>query len=253
MVPPVTGSPVETGAARRRELGACLRSYRQLIGPAEVGLPADGRRRTPGLRREEVAALSGVGLSWYTWLEQGRVVASDHVLDAVGRVLRLDDVAREHLRALCTADPDPAPVDAAVFAPLLQSWPDSPAVLLDHRLDMVAGNGSWTRRFGDPRDSDAEHRHVLVPLAGAGEDRLVRSVATQFRMAGNRHAGDPRIAQVRDLLHEEVPHLAPVWDCRGIGAFDAPPVRLDGRPAVAHLLRPAGADRAAVLVLAAAS
>jgi hypothetical protein len=55
-------------AARRRELGACLRAYRQMIGPAEVGLPGGARRRTPGLRREEVASLAGVGLSWYTWL-----------------------------------------------------------------------------------------------------------------------------------------------------------------------------------------
>jgi transcriptional regulator with XRE-family HTH domain len=72
----------------------------QLVRPADVGLPATGRRRTPGLRREEVAELAGVGLSWYTWLEQGRVRASGHVLDAVGRVLGLDPVGRRHLRAL---------------------------------------------------------------------------------------------------------------------------------------------------------
>src|SRR5437764_424134 len=86
----VTGTSVARGA-RRTELAAFLRSRRARITPQDVGMPPGLRRRTPGLRREEVAQLAGVGVTWYTWLEQGRPInASVQVLDAVARVLRLD-------------------------------------------------------------------------------------------------------------------------------------------------------------------
>ena len=76
---------------RRAELAAFLRSRRERITPEDAGLPPGFRRRTAGLRREEVAQLSGVGVTWYTWLEQGRPInASAQVLDAVARTLRLD-------------------------------------------------------------------------------------------------------------------------------------------------------------------
>ena len=86
---------------RRAELAAFLRSRRERITPEDVGLPPGFRRRTPGLRREEVAQLAGVGVTWYTWLEQGRPInASVQVLDAVARTLRLDPAEREHLYRL---------------------------------------------------------------------------------------------------------------------------------------------------------
>src|SRR5436305_1947715 len=83
---------------RRAELAAFLRSRRERITPEQAGLPPGSRRRTPGLRREEVAQLSGVGVTWYTWLEQGRQInASPQVLGAVARTLLLDQAEREHL------------------------------------------------------------------------------------------------------------------------------------------------------------
>src|SRR5436305_3885108 len=79
-------------ATRRSELADFLRDRRARVTPQRAGLPVNGRRRTPGLRREEVALLAGVGLSWYTWLEQGRdIKPSAQVLDALARVLHLDD------------------------------------------------------------------------------------------------------------------------------------------------------------------
>jgi transcriptional regulator with XRE-family HTH domain len=92
--------------SRREELGAFLRSRRARLTPADVGLPDDGsRRRTPGLRREEVAVLAGVGVSWYTWLEQGRDInASPQVLDALARALRLNPVERDTLYALARGE-----------------------------------------------------------------------------------------------------------------------------------------------------
>src|SRR3954454_13235422 len=87
--------------ARRDELASFLRTRRERVTPAEVGLAPGLRRRTPGLRREEVAQLAGVGVTWYTWLEQGRPInASVQVLDAVARVFRLGAAERWHLYRL---------------------------------------------------------------------------------------------------------------------------------------------------------
>ncbi len=93
--------PDETGpdeAERRREMADFLRRRREAINPAQVGLPVGGRRRTPGLRREEVAQIAGVGVTWYTWLEQAREIrVSENVLDALSRALLLDSHERAHL------------------------------------------------------------------------------------------------------------------------------------------------------------
>src|SRR5579859_1643416 len=96
----VMGKTVVTQAMERRraELGGFLKARRARLSPAEFGMPPGSRRRTPGLRREEVALLAGVGVTWYTWLEQGREInASQQVLEAVARTLRMDQVEREHL------------------------------------------------------------------------------------------------------------------------------------------------------------
>src|ERR1700684_3065562 len=86
---------------RRRELGAFLRSRRERITPQQVGLLPNGRRRTPGLRREELAQIAGVGITWYTWLEQGRDInVSTQVLEAVCRTLMLDPHERSHVMTL---------------------------------------------------------------------------------------------------------------------------------------------------------
>jgi len=88
-------------AARRREAGDFLRSRRERLTPSDVGLPSGFRRRTPGLRREEVAMLADVGTTWYTWLEQGRDVRpSNEVLSALAGALRLDPTERRHLFVL---------------------------------------------------------------------------------------------------------------------------------------------------------
>ena len=90
---------------RREELGKFLRARRAQLAPEDFGLPGGSRRRTPGLRREELALLAGVGVTWYTWLEQGREInASVQVLDALARTglcyphLRLSGLAGPHLR-----------------------------------------------------------------------------------------------------------------------------------------------------------
>src|SRR5882724_8395125 len=98
--------------ARRRQSGAFLRSRRERLTPSDVGLPEGFRRRTPGLRREEVALLAGVGATWYTWLEQGRDVRpSAEVLSALAAALRLDTAERRHLYILNDRPPpEPRPI-----------------------------------------------------------------------------------------------------------------------------------------------
>ena len=90
--------PASDDEIRRNELAAFVRSRRERITPESVGLISARRRRTPGLRREEVAQLAGVGVTWYTWLEQGRdIKVSTQVLDAISRTLTLDGDERAHL------------------------------------------------------------------------------------------------------------------------------------------------------------
>src|SRR3984885_6195004 len=132
---------------RRTELAGFLRPQRARLTPADVGLArgsASGRRRTKGLRREEVAQLSGVGVTWYTWLEQGRPInASGQVLDAVARTLRLDPQEREHMYRL--ADPSSGPPQSppdGLLAPEIQQIMDGlttlPASVLNERFDLLA-------------------------------------------------------------------------------------------------------------------
>src|SRR5215475_5792615 len=131
---------------RRRELSAFLRSRRERLTPLQAGLPANGRRRTPGLRREEVAVLAGVGVSWYTWLEQGRdIKVSGDVLDAVARVLLLDDVERAHLYRLAGLNPPPRSSAPSVAASpelerLLAAWAPRPGYIRDRHWNFAAVN-----------------------------------------------------------------------------------------------------------------
>src|SRR5271168_2360932 len=91
---------------RRQELSDFLRTRRARISPADIGVPVAPRRRTPGLRREEVAQLAGMSATWYTWLEQKRPIGvSSSVLDNLARVLRLDPAERMQLFQLALRQP----------------------------------------------------------------------------------------------------------------------------------------------------
>ena len=144
---------------RRRELGAFLRSRRARLSPAEVGLPDWGVRRVPGLRREEVAQLANVGLTWYTWLEQGRQARpSAAVLTAIADALRLDAHEREYLFALAR-DPegsaggrDGRPDAVALAGPgldvLVAGFAPAPAYAISARFDVLAHNRPAGLLFG---------------------------------------------------------------------------------------------------------
>ena len=122
-------------------LGSFLASRRARLRPDELGLPV-GLRRTPGLRREEVAVLAGVSVSWYTWLEQGRdIQASADTLRRVAEVLRLDRVEAEHLFALSAREPPQFAVSSEVsdgLQLLVEAIDPVPAYVRNARLDILS-------------------------------------------------------------------------------------------------------------------
>jgi transcriptional regulator with XRE-family HTH domain len=254
----------------RQELGAFLRAARQHLDPAEVGLPGGGRRRTPGLRREEVAAMAGVGLAWYTWLEQGRVDTSRQVLDAVSRALRLDADAHRHVLTL--AGLRPAPGDGAEdshdlldrLRPLLAGWTTTPALLVDPRFDILAWNEAYRAVWPDPGLTDPDRRNLLLLLVSdpAVQERLpgwrdlAQQMFWQLRANADRCPANERTREVLAHLERERPDLAPWWRCRSVREFrgDTLAVRLPSGQQLTlacSLLRPSTADPAvSVLVQA---
>ncbi|GAA2988329.1 helix-turn-helix domain-containing protein [Streptosporangium longisporum] len=233
--------------ALRRELGAHLRAAREQVLPAEVGLGGGGRRRTPGLRREEVAALAGVSVAWYTWLEQGRVSTTRQVLDAICRVLGMDVAAHRHTLALAGFLPSaPLKGDTVVGEPtraLLRSWAETPAAVVDERFDVLDCNDAYRAFWGDPESVPVERRNLLIMFASAGGrpvevEPVLRGLYEQFRANTGHAPGDPRAAAVVGLLLEERPDVAHWWQCRAVREFA--PVTVDGL--TFSLLRPVGDD-----------
>ncbi|MFC5654639.1 helix-turn-helix transcriptional regulator [Streptomyces nogalater] len=144
------------------EVGDFLRSRRARIRPGEVGLPTHGRRRVPGLRREEVAQLAGVSVDYYIRLEQGRGTrVSDAVLDAIARVLRLDETEHGYLRTVARParrrmrPAAPTRVRPGIRA-LLDGMERSPAFVLDHRMNVLAWNALGDAVSGYGRMTPAE-------------------------------------------------------------------------------------------------
>ena len=147
-------------ASKRTELASFLRLRRSRLAPRTVGLPDSTRRRTPGLRREEVALLADVGVSWYTWLEQGRnIQVSDGVLERLSEALRLDHAERSHLFELAQGrSPRHAPVPTEGISATLQQTIDAhphPVVVTTTRWDVVALNAPALALWGDRRGSNS--------------------------------------------------------------------------------------------------
>jgi transcriptional regulator with XRE-family HTH domain len=214
-------------SGRYGELAAFLRSRRARLTPADVGLPADsepGRRRTPGLRREEVAELSGVGVTWYTWLEQGRKIpASPQVIAALARALRLSADEHRHLRDLAGLAPAVPSPGADGGHPRLQRLVDAvapnAASIYDVHFDYLAWNEPYQRIRHDPAGLALGRRNLLWMMFTDAEnrarmttwDRAARVLLSQFRAAAGRHPGDPRFAELVAALTEASPQFRAWW------------------------------------------
>ncbi|MGY2040499.1 helix-turn-helix transcriptional regulator [Nocardia gipuzkoensis] len=212
---------------RREQLREFLRSRRARLAPGDVGLVAAGRRRTPGLRREEVAALAGVGVSWYTWLEQGRdITVSAEVLDAVAGALQLSEPERVHLYLLAGLNPPPAGGAPAVevtpdVRQLLDGWERRPALLRDRYWNVLAFNDTARAVFGF---DDTAH-NCLVTFFTNPRYRAMRevwaaaapAVVAAYR-ADTAHCADhPEFRRVVEDLSTVSAEFAELWGRHEVG------------------------------------
>jgi transcriptional regulator with XRE-family HTH domain len=191
------------GEQRRAELGEFLKACRARLSPGDFGLPPGSRRRTPGLRREEVALLAGVGVTWYTWLEQGRQInASTQVLDAVARTLRLDRAEREHLYRLAEATPLRTECVRTevpgTIREIVRSLEPLPAILLNSRFDILLSNDAHEELFWEWHSMPCIHKNTLwcciTESSARGRfpdyDKQVRYMVARLRSAYSRNLGD---------------------------------------------------------------
>jgi len=221
------GTSASRAVERRTELAAFLRTRRERIRPEDVGLPPGSRRRTSGLRREEVAQLAAVGVTWYTWLEQGRPInVSSQVLDAIARTLRLDPVERTHLFRLAdmpgsdtlAACPEGATLPAEV-QDVLDALNAVPASVVNERFDLLAWNDMYALIY--PRVTSApvgERNTLLATLTGpeccnpVGSAEVVcDTMIGQLRAAYGRHVGDPAWTHFIRDLEAVSPAFAKAW------------------------------------------
>jgi transcriptional regulator with XRE-family HTH domain len=211
----VVTTPLDN-ASRRSELADFLRKRREALKPDEVGLPNGGRRRTPGLRREEVAQLAGVGTTWYTWLEQGRDVrASQSVLESLAEALQMTAAEHSHLMLLGRGD-EVTPVQSRcetlepTLARLVENLGSSPACIIGRRWDYLAWNRAFSAVFCNPTKYPEGRRNQLWSMF---MDPLRRSRATdweagaraqlaRFRADNARHLGDPDFEELIEDLRE---------------------------------------------------
>ncbi|MFB9839926.1 helix-turn-helix transcriptional regulator [Actinoallomurus acaciae] len=211
-----------TSVLRRRELGAFLRSRRERISPAETGLPTTGRRRTPGLRREEIALLAGISATWYTYLEQGRDVRpSGQVLEALATALRLSEHERDHLLHLAGDTPDEPADEPEPLAPGVADVPalvePNPSYVTGVRYDVLCHNPSAAELFKgidtmpEPNlarwvFTEPAARQVLVDW-----EREAQNVLARLRAATGRHPDHPRFTRLIEELHTASPQVRAWW------------------------------------------
>jgi transcriptional regulator with XRE-family HTH domain len=213
------------GSARRTELAAFLRARRERISPEDVGLPVGTRRRTSGLRREELAQLAGVGVTWYTWLEQGRPInVSVQVLDAVARTLRLDPTERAHLFRLADLPGTaigPSCDDCALpgeVQEILDALP-IPASVVTERFDLLAWNRVYAMIFSRVTSAPATERNTLLSLYTGhsccswvdDKDAHCDAMVAQLRAAYGKHVGDPAWTHFIRRMEAASPAFAKAW------------------------------------------
>ena len=213
------------GEQRRAELADFLRQRRAALQPDDVGLTNGGRRRTPGLRREEVAQLAGVGTTWYTWLEQGRDVrASLEVLEAISRALRLTPAERTHLILLGRGE-EPPPAKAATervtptLRRVIENLGANPAYVIGRRWDYLAWNRAATLILGDlDAIPPAKRNHVWLTFMDPARRELFTDwqrtypiLVAKFRADSARHLGDPEFEKLIHALRHSSPEFCDAW------------------------------------------
>lgn len=208
---------MDSSRQRYKEFGDFLKTRRAKIQPSQVGLPEGAHRRTPGLRREEVASLSGVGLTWYTWIEQGRPIqVSAQVLESLARALMLDKQETLHLYTLAgQAPPNDFLSSYDNVNPMLQHMLDSldysPATITDARWNLIAWNKAALKLSFDYSKVDIYKRNLLQMMFTNEEfqktftdwSSTAQSMVARFRAVYGKFVDDPWIeAFINDLKAE---------------------------------------------------
>jgi transcriptional regulator with XRE-family HTH domain len=235
-------------AVRRRELAVFLRSRRERMSPSELGIVAITRRRTPGLRREEVAQHAGMSVTWYTALEQARDVRpSPQVLNALARTLRLDHDERHHLYRLAGAADDAVVTECnAVSAELhavLDKLDPYPACIQNGKFDLLAYNSAMRLLITDLDEVPIAQRNCvwLTFTEPHWRERIVdweqaaaRQVAN-LRVAMAEHVDDGRWKALVSRLRAESPEFAELWDRHSVRGVDAGVLRQIDNPEIGRL------------------
>jgi transcriptional regulator with XRE-family HTH domain len=219
-------------------LGQLLRSRRERLVPADVGLPAGGRRRAAGLRREEVALLANVSATYYTFLEQGRPVRpSPQVLDALAAALRMSAAERDYLHVIAYGPDGAGPAAVAVAPPeqidrsvadLVQRLDPFPTFVKGRRWDVLVSNPAARELFTDWEALPAGQRNLVRWMFTTDRAREVyldweaeaRAMLGRFRLAAARHPHDPDFTALIAELRRDSDHVRDWWprhDVTGMG------------------------------------
>jgi transcriptional regulator with XRE-family HTH domain len=213
---------------QRQELGAFLRARRAALRPEDVGLPKGvSRRRTPGLRREELAQLAGISVSWYTRLEQGKdVQLSAKAVARVAQALQLTAAQREYFLALARGEPlgvqSAATESVSVtLRDVLEAQGENPAYLIDARLNLLAWNRAAISIFGFAEDLAAapeEERNLLWLIFTddartwlVDRERHAKLLLAQFRDASRHLVNDPWYGRFVERLQQRSQEFADWW------------------------------------------
>ncbi|NKY85407.1 helix-turn-helix transcriptional regulator [Nocardia veterana] len=229
------------------DLAGFLRTRRARVDPAAAGIAPDRRRRVAGLRREEVAHLSGVSVDYYVRLEQGRATQpSEQVLDALARVLGLDETEREHLHRLACQRRRSAKTPAGRLRPellrVLDLVPDAPALIMNHRLDVLAGNRLAGLLYGRPLSGPNARslpglntaRHIFLEESERGLyadwETCTLDAVGHLRLAAGKYPDDPRLTSLIGELAMGSERFRRLWARADVRA------RTHGRKAYRHPL-----------------
>lgn len=210
---------------RYKELAEFLKTRRAKISLADAGLSSTERRRTPGLRREEVAQLAGVGLTWYTWLEQGRDIhVSAQVIESLSRVLMLDKQERIHLFRLANQPlPSDIPESRKSVSPILQHVLDSlvlcPSFIADQRWNVIAWNKAACILLGDFEGMNSRQRNVVWAMFTDDYfkrlynnwDMYAKSLLGRFRLTCGKYIEDPWFSEFIEDLRAHSTEFAKWW------------------------------------------
>ncbi|MFJ9085731.1 helix-turn-helix transcriptional regulator [Streptomyces sp. NPDC102384] len=213
------------------ELGTALRAWRGRIRPADVGLPAGGNRRVPGLRREELAVLSGISVDYLVQLEQGRAAnPSPQVLGAFAQTLRLNAVDRELLYRLAGSAVPPSGAVPREVPPgvqrMIDRMSDTPLAVFTAAWDIVQSNHLWGELFGSPAELGAGPNNLIwghfaappppgvsrIERDAAHADAFERMMVSDLRRAADRYPDDRAVVELIEGLREADPRFAELWN-----------------------------------------